>query len=185
VELVEYLVQHGWDALATEKGNTTIHSAAMSGKLDVVSLLAKKGVSVRKKGDKKQTALHVAAGMGHLETVRLLLDLGRYLHTFYFYFLLHNAQYAVRSTQYAVRNAQCAIRNTQYRRNTDAIPTQYQRNTDAIPTQYRRNTDAIYNRRNRCHSQHLAFRFFVLTFCIQGRKWKAKTRREGPLSSAR
>ncbi|XP_029120611.2 uncharacterized protein [Elaeis guineensis] len=63
---------HGHD----QYGMTALHSAAIKGHRDIVSLLIEFGMDVECQDIEGHTPLHLAVEGGHLETVELLIDMG-------------------------------------------------------------------------------------------------------------
>ncbi|XP_008804940.2 protein VAPYRIN-like [Phoenix dactylifera] len=63
---------HGHD----QYGMTALHSAAIKGHRDVVSLLIEFGMEMECQDVEGHTPLHLAVEGGHLETVQLLIDMG-------------------------------------------------------------------------------------------------------------
>lgn len=77
VSVVEYLLQHGADVHAKDKGGLVpLHNACSYGHYEVTELLVKHGASVNVADLWKFTPLHEAAAKGKYEIVRLLLKHG-------------------------------------------------------------------------------------------------------------
>ncbi|KAL0269313.1 UNVERIFIED_CONTAM: hypothetical protein PYX00_007096 [Menopon gallinae] len=77
VSVVEYLLDHGADVHAKDKGGLVpLHNACSYGHYEVTELLVKHGASVNVADLWKFTPLHEAAGKGKYEIVRLLLKHG-------------------------------------------------------------------------------------------------------------
>ena len=62
---------------AATDSTTALHFAAMTGKVDVVDYLVKKGASMKAPGGKKkQTALHLAVAKKHIAVIEVLMRKG-------------------------------------------------------------------------------------------------------------
>ncbi|WP_341815111.1 ankyrin repeat domain-containing protein [Wolbachia endosymbiont (group A) of Chalcis sispes] len=70
-------MQKGANINAKDKnGNTSLHLAAMNGKIDVAKVLLKHNADVNAKNNEGKTALYYAAKYNHQELVELLLAHG-------------------------------------------------------------------------------------------------------------
>ncbi|GIY15533.1 poly polymerase tankyrase-2 [Caerostris extrusa] len=88
VSVVEYLLQHGADVHAKDKGYganvnvadlwkfTPLHEAAAKGKYEIVKLLLKKTLICRDSQGRNSTPLHLAAGYNNLDVAEFLLEHG-------------------------------------------------------------------------------------------------------------
>ena len=77
VQVVELLLDHGWDLEArTSAGQRPLHEAARFGRVEVIQLLAARGAEINSQDNGRWTPLHWAAREGHPAAVKLLLSLG-------------------------------------------------------------------------------------------------------------
>nr|XP_046916564.1 LOW QUALITY PROTEIN: poly [ADP-ribose] polymerase tankyrase-2-like [Dermatophagoides farinae] len=77
IDVVEYLLEHGADVRAKDKGGLVpLHNACSYGHFEVAELLLKKGANVNATDLWKYTALHEASSKGKIDIVKLLLRHG-------------------------------------------------------------------------------------------------------------
>ncbi|KAF7495368.1 Poly [ADP-ribose] polymerase tankyrase-1 [Sarcoptes scabiei] len=77
LDVVEYLLEHGADVRAKDKGGLVpLHNACSYGHYEVAELLLKKGANVNATDLWKYTALHEAASKSKIDIVKLLLRHG-------------------------------------------------------------------------------------------------------------
>uniref|UniRef100_A0A6P6XRZ9 Poly [ADP-ribose] polymerase n=1 Tax=Dermatophagoides pteronyssinus TaxID=6956 RepID=A0A6P6XRZ9_DERPT len=77
IDVVEYLLEHGANVRAKDKGGLVpLHNACSYGHFEVAELLLKKGANVNATDLWKYTALHEAASKGKIDIVKLLLRHG-------------------------------------------------------------------------------------------------------------
>lgn len=73
--LLKYLLKHGAHTDSTDSlGRSSVHWAALGGKLDELKMLVKNGDDLSVGDNYGRTPLHFAAGKGSLEIVRYILD---------------------------------------------------------------------------------------------------------------
>ncbi len=75
IKNVRELLANGADVDAKDKdGETALHWAACSGKVDIATFLIEKGADVDAKSNYGKTALHWAAFFGHVDFAKVLIE---------------------------------------------------------------------------------------------------------------
>ena len=77
IKNVRELLANGADVDAKDKdGETALHWAACSGKVDIATFLIENGADVDAKSNYGKTALHWAAFFGHVDVAKILIENG-------------------------------------------------------------------------------------------------------------
>ncbi len=76
IDIIEFLINYGFDVNATDDVTTPLSTACACGRLEIAALLIKAGAKINEMSDGLQTPLMLAANSGSLELVKLLLQAG-------------------------------------------------------------------------------------------------------------